>query len=88
MSVKFSLYKPEGGEPAEYIEVTFAPPAPGSVADVMFRPATDEDREKYATEYRAFAKTGGMASTPEQIREAFVPTEVAPKSHVKPHKKG
>ncbi len=59
MSVKFLTHTPSTGNekldvPTEFIEVTFAPVAPGAVADVMFRPATVEDQEKYKVAYRAF----------------------------------
>ncbi len=81
MSVKFLTHTPEGGESAEFIEVTFAPVAPGSVADVMFRPATDEDRERYRAAYRAFKGEPAKVVKPE-------PVEVKPSGLFKSHKKG
>ncbi len=89
MSVKFLMHTLTVGEgekktevPTEFIEVTFAPPAPGSVADVMFRPATDEDRERYRAAYREFKPDAKPAKVAEPEPEA------APKSHGIFKKKG
>jgi hypothetical protein len=104
MSVKFLMHPVEKkvGDAVEvvqteFIEVTFPPPAPGSVADVMFRPATDEDREKYAAAYREFkpsAKAVAPVPSAKEPPPEFMPgfaepaEEVKPSHHVKPHKKG
>lgn len=102
MSATFELYTPEGAtEAVEFIRVVFAPAAPGSVCDVMFRPATDEDKDKYSGPYREFKaakapKAEAPKPTPKAADEppkdfmpgfADTPKEPEKLVHYKPHPK-
>lgn len=66
MDAKFSMHAPPGAkDPVEYVEIAME----GGSKDVVHRPATDEDRQKYSGAYTAF-KAGAAKSGPTAVPTA------------------
>ncbi len=77
MGVKFELrtppgQKPDGSplDPIEYVEIPVSP------SEVVSHAATDADREKYSSQYRAFKKQQEEAA-PEPTEGAVVEAQAA-----------